>query len=87
MAFGGVYAFPGGGVDPSDRPETVTDGLGRAARRAGRAGQAVVGAAVRELFEEAGVLLAGTPSRPTVGGDVSGAGLGGGPARPCRTAS
>ena len=21
MVFGGVYAFPGGGVDPSDRPE------------------------------------------------------------------
>jgi 8-oxo-dGTP pyrophosphatase MutT (NUDIX family) len=59
MVFGGVYAFPGGGVDPSDRPDTIRDdwpellGLGEQEARA------VVGAAARELFEEAGVLLAG----------------------------
>jgi 8-oxo-dGTP pyrophosphatase MutT (NUDIX family) len=59
MVFGGLYAFPGGGVDPSDRPETVrsdwADRLGVPDDQA----RAVVGAAARELFEEAGVLLAG----------------------------
>jgi 8-oxo-dGTP pyrophosphatase MutT (NUDIX family) len=59
MAFGGVYAFPGGGVDPADRPETIrtdwSERLGVPPERA----RAVVGAAARELFEEAGVLLAG----------------------------
>ena len=70
MAFGGVYAFPGGGVDDSDRPELIKDdwierlGVPNAA--------AVVGAAARELFEESGVLLAGRRDEPdhTVG-DVS----------------
>lgn len=70
MVFGGVYAFPGGGVDAGDRPETVNDDwperLGIPAEQA----RAVVGAAARELFEEAGVLLAGTGD--TVVGDVSG---------------
>ena len=28
MTFGGVYAFPGGGVDPSDRPATVKQDWG-----------------------------------------------------------
>jgi 8-oxo-dGTP pyrophosphatase MutT (NUDIX family) len=70
MAFGGVYAFPGGGVDPSDRPETVrADWADRLGVPEGRA-KAVVGAAARELFEEAGVLLAGTPEATV--GDVSG---------------
>jgi 8-oxo-dGTP pyrophosphatase MutT (NUDIX family) len=73
MAFGGVYAFPGGGVDESDRPELVrqdwSERLGMPAAEAG----AVVGAAARELFEEAGVLLAGRRAEVdhTVG-DVSG---------------
>jgi 8-oxo-dGTP pyrophosphatase MutT (NUDIX family) len=59
MAFGGVYAFPGGGVDTSDRPETVrTDWPARLGVPEPEA-KAVVGAAARELFEEAGVLLAG----------------------------
>lgn len=70
MAFGGVYAFPGGGVDPSDRPDTIRDDwpdrLGIPADRA----RAVVGAAARELFEEAGVLLGGNPERTV--GDVGG---------------
>ena len=70
MVFGGVYAFPGGGVDPDDRPETMKsdwpERLGIPEERA----KAVVGAAARELFEEAGVLLAGTGD--TIVGDVSG---------------
>jgi 8-oxo-dGTP pyrophosphatase MutT (NUDIX family) len=72
MVFGGVYAFPGGGVDPADRPETVR---GDWAARLGvprEQARAVVGAAARELFEEAGVLLAGRGD-DTVG-DVSGPG-------------
>jgi 8-oxo-dGTP pyrophosphatase MutT (NUDIX family) len=59
MVFGGVYAFPGGGVDRNDLPETIktdwSDRLGVPEAEA----KAVVGAAARELFEEAGVLLAG----------------------------
>jgi 8-oxo-dGTP pyrophosphatase MutT (NUDIX family) len=72
MAFGGVYAFPGGGVDPGDRPVTLrtdwADRLGIPEEPA----RAVVGAVARELFEEAGVLLAGRGDEPdhTVG-DVS----------------
>jgi 8-oxo-dGTP pyrophosphatase MutT (NUDIX family) len=72
MAFGGVYAFPGGGVDPGDRPETLRadwpDRLGVPGEQA----KAVVGAAARELFEEAGVLLAGRADEPdhTVGAQV-----------------
>ncbi len=70
MVFGGVYAFPGGGVDPSDRPETIRrdwpERLGVPADQAA----AVVGAAARELFEEAGVLLAGREDATV--GDVSG---------------
>lgn len=77
MAFGGMYAFPGGGVDPSDsqahldwagpEPAAWSDRLGLAPDAA----QAVVCAAAREVFEEAGVLLAG-PDAATVVGDVSG---------------
>ncbi|WP_438872841.1 NUDIX hydrolase [Paractinoplanes hotanensis] len=64
MAFGGLYAFPGGGVDPTDRPDTLrTDWPARLGVPAGRA-HAVVGAAVRELFEETGVLLAGPIEQP-----------------------
>ncbi len=73
MVFGGVYAFPGGGVDPAGRPTTIrTDWPGRLGLSDDRA-WAVVGAAARELFEEAGVLLAGPIDGPdqTVG-DVSG---------------
>nr|WP_308129230.1 NUDIX domain-containing protein [Actinoplanes polyasparticus] len=64
MAFGGLYAFPGGGVDPTDRPATLrTDWPTRLGVPAERA-HAVVGAAVRELFEETGVLLAGPVQQP-----------------------
>ncbi|MDQ7906666.1 NUDIX hydrolase [Phytohabitans sp. ZYX-F-186] len=85
MAFAsGVYAFPGGGVDAADAgtdldwagppPEEWARRLGRPAGEA----QAVICAAVREVFEEAGVLLAeGAPDRgidgaegaPARGGD------------------
>jgi 8-oxo-dGTP pyrophosphatase MutT (NUDIX family) len=77
MTFGGRYAFPGGGVDPSDAegeldwsgppPQEWGDRLGLPAREA----RALVCAAVREVFEEAGVLLAG-PGPDRVVGDVSG---------------
>ena len=66
MAFaGGMTVFPGGGVDPSDRPDATHwvgpdprwwgERLGCSADLAG----ALVHAAVRETFEECGVLLAG----------------------------
>jgi 8-oxo-dGTP pyrophosphatase MutT (NUDIX family) len=70
MAFGGVYAFPGGGVDPSDRPGTIRDDWGARLGVPAEQARAIVGAAARELFEEAGVLLAGRED-VTVG-DVSG---------------
>jgi 8-oxo-dGTP pyrophosphatase MutT (NUDIX family) len=69
MVFGGVYAFPGGGVDPTDRPATVRRDWGERLGLPDDAARAVVGAAVRELFEEAGVLLAGTEQATL--GDVS----------------
>ena len=59
MVFGGAYAFPGGGVDPGDQPATIrTDWSERLGLPDDQA-RAIVGAAARELFEEAGVLLAG----------------------------
>jgi 8-oxo-dGTP pyrophosphatase MutT (NUDIX family) len=70
MAFaGGFYAFPGGGVDPSDRPETLRTDWARRLGVPDEQARAVVGAAARELFEEAGVLLAGRRDEPdhTVG--------------------
>ncbi len=74
MVFGGVYAFPGGGVDPADARTDVPAAGGGWGARLGLpddAARAVVAAAVREVFEEAGVLLAG-PTAGTVVGDVSG---------------
>lgn len=79
MAFaGGMVVFPGGGVDPRD----ATDEVGWVgpspaewARRLGLddegAARAVVCAAVRETFEESGVLLAG-PDGSSVVDDTSG---------------
>ncbi|GAA0482946.1 hypothetical protein Ade02nite_65960 [Paractinoplanes deccanensis] len=64
MAFGGLYAFPGGGVDPLDRPETIRDDWPALLGVPGERARAVVGAAARELFEEAGVLLAGPVEQP-----------------------
>lgn len=76
MAFGGMYAFPGGSVDPTDSqvhlawsgpsPQQWGERLGLPPEAA----QAVVCAAAREVFEEAGVLLAG-PNEESVVGDVS----------------
>ncbi|MGC5565117.1 NUDIX hydrolase [Streptomyces sp. FR-108] len=78
MAFaGGAYAYPGGGVDPRDDDRHVRwAGPTRAwwASRLGvdeAAAQAIVCAAVRETYEEAGVLLAG-PAADTVVGDTTG---------------
>ncbi|WP_229068100.1 NUDIX hydrolase [Actinoplanes sp. DH11] len=64
MVFGGVYAFPGGVVDPTDQPATIrTDWAARLGVPEDQA-HAVVGAAARELFEETGVLLAGPHTEP-----------------------
>ncbi|MFJ9211016.1 NUDIX hydrolase [Streptomyces sp. NPDC102264] len=78
MAFAaGAYAYPGGGVDPRDDDGTVGwAGPGRDvwARRLGvdaASAQAIVCAAVRETYEEAGVLLAGETAG-TVVGDTTG---------------
>ena len=78
MAFaGGAYAYPGGGVDPRDDEHQIRwSGPTRAwwADRLGvdeTSAQAVVCAAVRETYEEAGVLLAG-PTPDTVVGDTTG---------------
>jgi 8-oxo-dGTP pyrophosphatase MutT (NUDIX family) len=78
MAFaGGAYAYPGGGVDPRDDDRLVGwAGPSRLAwgERLGvdeAAAQAIVCAAVRETYEEVGVLLAG-PAADTVVSDLSG---------------
>ncbi|WP_054569033.1 NUDIX hydrolase [Frankia sp. R43] len=74
MSFaGGMYAFPGGRVDPADSDEmlawagppvdVVMPGLDRDPARA----RAVVCAAVRETFEECGVLLAAPPQAASDG--------------------
>ncbi|MEU6484496.1 NUDIX hydrolase [Streptomyces sp. NPDC046887] len=78
MAFaGGAYAYPGGGVDPRDEQPVRWAGPAPA-EWAGRLGvpgaaeaQAIVCAAVRETFEEAGVLLAG-PTAASVVEDTTG---------------
>lgn len=75
MTFGGVYAFPGGGVDASDSEDRggwagpPPDWWAERLRLPPGTARAVVCAAVREVFEEAGVLLAG-PGPDTVVGDV-----------------
>ncbi|MEU6319834.1 NUDIX hydrolase [Streptomyces sp. NPDC047009] len=78
MAFaGGAYAYPGGGVDPRDHDRTIRWAGPTRAWWADRLGvdetsaQAIVCAAVRETYEEAGVLLAG-PTPETVVGDTTG---------------
>jgi 8-oxo-dGTP pyrophosphatase MutT (NUDIX family) len=79
MAFAaGMTVFPGGRVDPADSgiadswsgppPGAFADRLGCSAELAA----AYVAAAVRETFEESGVLLAG-PSTETVVGNTTGA--------------
>ncbi|MET8286027.1 NUDIX hydrolase [Streptomyces sp. NPDC005132] len=78
MAFaGGAYAYPGGGVDPRDDDHQIRWAGPTRAWWADRLGvdetsaQAVVCAAVRETYEEAGVLLAG-PTPDSVVGDTTG---------------
>lgn len=82
---GGAYAYPGGGVDPRDEdvqhlPEQArprwsgpsrTEWAARLGTDEGTA-QGIVCAAVRETFEESGVLLAG-PDEDTVVADTTGA--------------
>lgn len=76
MVFGGMHAFPGGSVDAADATaETAWAGPPPAAFADAfscdeRLARALVCAAVRETFEEAGVLLAG-PSPDQVLADVS----------------
>ncbi|MGW4773962.1 NUDIX hydrolase [Nocardia sp. NPDC004278] len=78
MAFAaGMTVFPGGGVDPSDgtadiewagpEPAWWAEKFGTTEPRA----KALVAAAVRETFEECGVLLAG-PTTDTVVSDTTG---------------
>ncbi|MEU3325745.1 NUDIX hydrolase [Streptomyces albus] len=77
MAFaGGAYAYPGGSVDPRDA--RGTDGAGPTsgewAQRLGTdeaSARSIVSAAVRETFEESGVLLAG-PDPESVVADTTG---------------
>ena len=78
MAFaGGMAVFPGGGVDHRDDDATVAWAGPSAAEWAASLGtsedhaRALVCAAVRETFEESGVLLAGT-SADNVVADTSG---------------
>src|SRR3954470_19138058 len=79
MAFaGGAYAYPGGGVDPRDDDRDIRWAGPTRAWWADRLGgdengaPAIVCAAVRETYEEAGVLLAG-PAPDSVVGDTTGA--------------
>jgi len=76
MAFApGAYVFPGGSVDAADAdprigwagpdPEELGDWLGASPDRA----RALVCAAVRETFEESGVLLASGPDGSPAGPD------------------
>lgn len=75
---GGMTAYPGGGVDPRDGDtEVAWTGPSPAAWGAAfgcdeRIARELVCAAVRETFEEAGVLLAGPADGSSVVPDVSG---------------
>ncbi len=61
-----AYVFPGGAVDPEDREIAAASGLFGSA---GSIGAELSAAAIRELFEEAGILLArstaGSVASPT----------------------
>jgi 8-oxo-dGTP pyrophosphatase MutT (NUDIX family) len=78
MAFApGAYVFPGGSVDQRDADEEVAwagpgvDRWGELFDAPAELARALVCAAVRETFEESGVLLAG-PSAGTVVADTTG---------------
>ncbi|WP_424643543.1 NUDIX hydrolase [Embleya sp. AB8] len=74
----GMYAFPGGGVDPRDADHSPAWAGPAPAEWAKRLGtgvaeaRAIVCAAVRETFEESGVLLAG-PDPTSIVSDTTGA--------------
>jgi 8-oxo-dGTP pyrophosphatase MutT (NUDIX family) len=76
MVFSGMYVFPGGRVDPDDAQEDIDWSGPPATEYAGvltadvPLARALVCAAVRETFEESGVLLAG-PDPDSVVADVS----------------
>ncbi|WP_436787885.1 NUDIX hydrolase [Yinghuangia sp. YIM S10712] len=73
----GVYAFPGGGVDPRDADHEVAwagptpEEWAARFRTSPSEARAIVAAAVRETFEESGVLLAG-PDTDSVVSDTTG---------------
>ncbi len=77
MAFaGGMAVFPGGGVDPADEAANL-DWLGPSPRQWARTldtteahARGIVIAAIRELFEETGVLLAGSKADVVETSDV-----------------
>lgn len=75
---GGMCVYPGGGVDPRDFDATVAWAGPTPAEWAARLGcdqemaRALVCAAVRETFEESGVLLAGASAQEVVA-DTTGA--------------
>lgn len=77
MTFGGFYAFPGGRVDPRDADAEIAWAGPSAADWADRFGtdeaeaRALLCAAVRETFEESGVLFAG-PDEHSVVDDTTG---------------
>jgi 8-oxo-dGTP pyrophosphatase MutT (NUDIX family) len=73
MVFGGVYAFPGGRVDPADDPAGLRPGWGARLGLREPAAGAVVAAAVRELYEETGVLLADGVAPTETASDAAGA--------------
>lgn len=74
----GMYAFPGGVVDPADTLDTIAWAGPSAAAWAARLGvdpsraRGYLCAAVRETFEESGVLLAGPGGRDARPDDLSG---------------
>jgi 8-oxo-dGTP pyrophosphatase MutT (NUDIX family) len=78
MAFAaGAYVFPGGSVDPRDTDQAIAwagpspAAWGEVFRADGKTARGLVCAAVRETFEESGVLLAG-PSEDSVVADTTG---------------
>jgi len=78
MAFAaGAYVFPGGSVDPRDTDQVIAwtgpspAAWGEIFRADERTARGLVCAAVRETFEESGVLLAG-PSAESVVSDTTG---------------
>lgn len=86
MAFAArMHAFPGGGVDPRDA-DPATPWAGPSPQEWGAAlgadpdtARELVCAAVREVFEEVGVLLAGPdPARDSTSADSAGSGVGAG---------